>query len=292
MDKENDLDLIIDYINDDLSFEQKIKFEERLNHELDLVDSLKIQKEIHRAFVKMNTREQVISIHENAKILDQAEQNKGIGFSKNFQENSSNVSYDKVNKAKADYSILRKIAAVFTSIIFIGGLWTWFNNNSGSTKPISSNIAPIEKDSTYNPPSDKQTIEENDSIQNMNEESYLKRIDVAQINPDVSYGFAQKNEKSKKIFSKRIWNSTNGLNSMYRLNVDTFLLYVNTNFQSEEFLFEIQHDEESQSTLDNGFYLMFDNAFYQLNNNNKINKLKIIENKTQLSELNKLIKRK
>jgi hypothetical protein len=79
---------------------------------------------------------------------------------------------------------------------------------------------------------------------------------------------------------------------MYRLNVDTFLLYVNTNFQSEEFLFEIQHDEESQSTLDNGFYVMFDNAFYQLNNNNKINKLKIIENKTQLSELNKLIKRK
>ena len=292
MDKENDLDLIIDYINDDLSFEQKIKFEERLNHELDLVDSLKIQKEIHQAFVKMHSKEQVKSIHENAKLLDWAEQNKGIGFSKNFQENYSNVSYGKVKKAKADYSILRKIAAVFTSIIFIGGLWTWFNKNSGSTKPISSYIAPIEKDSTYNSPSDKQNIEENDSIRKMNEESYLKRIDVAQINPDVSYGFAQKNETSKKIFSKRIWNSTHGLNYMYRLNVDTFLLYVNTNFQSEEFLFEIQHDEESQSTLDNGFYLMFDNAFYQLNNNNKLNKLKIIENKTQLSELNKLIKRK
>ena len=292
MDKENDLDLIIDYINDDLSFEQKIKFEERLNHELDLVDSLKVQKEIHRAFVKMHTREQVKPIHENAKILDQAEQNKGIGFSKNFQENSSNVSYGKVNKAKADYSILRKIAAVFTSIIFIGGVWTWFNNNSGSTKPISSYIAPIEKDSTYNSPSDKQNIEENDSIRKMNEESYLKRIDVAQINPDVSYGFAQKNEISKKIFSKRIWNSSNGINSMYRLNADTLLLYVNTNSQLDEFLFEIQHDEESQSTLDNGFYVMFDNAFYQLNNNNKINKLKIIENKTQLSELNKLIKRK
>jgi hypothetical protein len=38
MDKENDLDLIIDYINDDLSSEQKINFEDRLNYELDLVD--------------------------------------------------------------------------------------------------------------------------------------------------------------------------------------------------------------------------------------------------------------
>jgi hypothetical protein len=292
MDKENDLDLIIDYINDDLSFEQKIKFEERLNHELDLVDSLRFQKEIRQTFVKMHTREQVKSIHENAKILNRAEQNKGIGFSKNLLENSENVSYNKANKTHADYSILRKIAAVFISIVFIGGVWTWFNHNSGITKPISSYVAPIEKDSTYNLPSDKQNIEKNDSTQNMNEESYLKRIDVAQINPDVSYGFAQKNEISKKIFSKRIWNSSNGINAMYRLNADTLLLYVNTNSQLDEFLFEIQHDDESQSTLDNGFYLMFNNGFYQLNNNNKLNKLKIIENKTQLSELNKLIKRK
>ena len=125
---------------------------------------------------------------------------------------------------------MRKIAAIFIPIILIGSLWTWFNHNSGSTKPISNYVAPIEKDSTITPPSDKQNIEKNDSNQNLKEDSYLKRIDVVQLNPDVSFGFAQKNETSKKIFSKRIWNSTNGLNTMYRLNVDTFLLYVNTNF--------------------------------------------------------------
>jgi hypothetical protein len=291
MDKENDLDLIIDYINDDLSSEQKIKFEERLNFELDLVDSLKIQKEIHHAIVKIHTRKQVKSIHENVKLLDRAQQNKGIGFSKNFQT-PSNTSLDIDNKVQTDYSILRKMAAVFISIVFIGGLWTWFNHDSVRIKPISNYVAPVEIDSIFTPSSDKLNIEKNDSNQILNEESYLKRIDVVQLNPDVSFGFTQKNEPSNKIVSKRIRNSSNGFNSMYRMNVDSLFLYVNSNSQSDEFLFEIQHDEESQSTLENGFYLNIDSKFYRLDNNNKLNKLILIENKSQISELNKLIKRK
>ena len=292
MDKENDLDLIIDYINDDLSSEQKINFEDRLNYELDLVDSLKLQKEIHHAFVKMHTKEQVKLIHENAKLLDRDEQNKGIGFSKNFQETSSNVSYDKAKKAQTNYSILRKIAAAFISIVFIGGLWTWFNQNSGSIKPISNYVAPVPNDSTFKPSSDIQNIEKNDSTQKIIEESYLKRIDIVQLYPDVSFGFAQKNETSKKIFSKRIWNSSNGFSSMYKLNADTLFIYLNTKPQSEEFLFEIQHDDDSQSTLENGFYLKLENNFYQLINNNILNKLILLDNKSRVSELNKLIKTK
>jgi hypothetical protein len=292
MDKENDLDLIIDYINDDLSSEQKIKFEERLNFELDLVDSLKIQKELHHAFVKIQTSKQVKSIHENAKHLVRAQQNKGIGFSKNFQETPSNTSLDIDNKAQADYSVLRKLAAVFISIVFIGGLWTWFNHESVSIKSISNYVAPVEIDSIFNPSSDKLNIEKNDSNQVLNEESYLKRIDIVQLNPDVSFGFANKNETSKKIVSLRIWNSSNGIKSMYRLNEDTLLLYVNKNSQSEEFLFEIQHDDDSQSTLENGFYLNLDNKFYYLNNNNKLNKLILLENKYRVSELSKLVRRK
>ena len=292
MDKENDLDLIIDYINGELSNAQKINFEERLNLELDLVDSLKIQKEIHQAFVKIHTRKQVNSIHEKAKLLDRAEQNKGIGFSKYFQETVSNVSYDKANKAQAGYSILKKIAAFFIPIIFFGGLWTWFNHNTGSTIPISNYAAPIEKDSTNTPPSDKQNIEKNDSNQNLKEELYIKRIDVIQLNPDDSFGFAQRNKGSKKIYSKRIVNSTNGYNSMYILNEDTLLIYLNTSPQSDEILFEIQHDDDSQSTLENGFYLKLENNFYVLNNNNTLNKLLLLDNKSRVNELNKLIRRK
>jgi hypothetical protein len=292
MDKENDLDLIIDYINDDLSSEQKIKFEERLNFELDLVDSLKIQKEIHHAFVKIHTRKQVKSIHENVKLLDRAEQNTGIGFSKNFQETTSNVSYDKAIKSQADYSIFRKIAAVFIPIVFIGVLWTWFNHNSGSTKPISNYVAPIEKDNTELQPKEKQDIEKSNLIKIKNEESYLRIVEIVQLNPDASFGFGQKKEEAKKIFSKRIWNSPNGFNYMYRLNTDTLFLYINTNFESEELLYEIQHDDESQSTLENGYYLMFENTFYLLNNNNKLNKLTLLDNKSQVSELSKLIRRK
>jgi hypothetical protein len=258
---------------------------------LDLVDSLKIQKEIHHAFVKIHTRKQVKSIHENTKLLDRAQQNKGIGFSKNFQT-PSNTSLDIDNKFQTDYSILRKMAAVFISIVFIGGLWTWFNHDSVRIKPISNYVAPVEIDSIFTPSSNKLNIEKNDSNQIMNEESYLKRIDVVQLNPDVSFGFTQKNEPSNKIVSKRIRNSSNGFNSMYRLNVDSLFLYVNSNSQSDEFLFEIQHDEESQSTLENGFYLNIDSKFYRLDNNNKLNKLILIENKSQISELNKLIKRK
>ena len=291
-DKENDLDLIIDYINGELSNEQKINFEERLSLENDLLESLRFQKEIRQTFVKMHTREQVKSIHENSKLLDRAEQNKGISFSKNFQETPSYKLKDNANKALKQNSILRKMAAVFIPIIFIGGLWTWFNHNSGSTKPISNYVAPVEDDSTFTSPSDKQNFEKNNSNQKINEESNLKRIDVVQLNPDVSFGFAQKNETSKKIFSQRIWNSSNGYNSMYRLNADTLFIYLNANPLSKEFLFEIQHDDESQSTLENGFYLNFDNKFYQLNNNNKLNKLILLENKSQISELNKLIRRK
>ena len=79
---------------------------------------------------------------------------------------------------------------------------------------------------------------------------------------------------------------------MYKLNADTLVLYLNTNTQSEEFLFEIQHDDDSQSTLENGFYLKLENKFYLLNNNNTLNKLLLLENKSRVFELNKLIKRK
>ena len=127
-DKENDLDLIIDYINGELSNEQKINFEERLTLENDLDESFRFQKEIRQAFVKMHTREQVKSIHEDAKLEQESI------FSKNFQETTKYKSKDISNKAPAQYSILRKMAAVFIPIIFIGGLWTWFNLNSGNTK--------------------------------------------------------------------------------------------------------------------------------------------------------------
>jgi hypothetical protein len=291
-DKENDLDLIIDYINGELSNEQKIKFEERLIQENDLVESLRFQKEIRQALVKIQTRVQVKSIHEDAKLLDRAEQNKGDGFSKNFQENPLYILKDKANKTQVNYSILRKIAAVFISIIFIGGLWTWFNHNTVRIKSISNYVAPVEIDSTFTPPSDKLNIEKNDSNKILNEDSYLKRIDVVRLNPDISFGFGQKNEVSKNIFLKRIWNSSKSYNSMYRLNIDTLFLFLNTNFKAEEFLFEIQHDDESQSTLENGFYLNLDSKFYVLNNNNKLNKLLLLENKSQVSEINKLIRRK
>lgn len=292
MDKDKDLELIIDYINGELGSEQKNKFEERLAQEMDLVESFKIQKEIHQAFLRIKIREQVKSIHEEAKILDQASQNKAKGNSMNFIETPNYKSIESSNKVHADYHILRKIAAVFISIMFIGSLWTWFNHNTESTKPISNNVAPLENDSTFTPHTNKLNIEKIDSNQKFKKESYLKRIEIVQLNPDVSFGFGQKNKVSKKIFSKRIWNSSNDYNSMYRLNADTLFLYVNTNSQSEEFLFEIQHDDESQSTLENGFYFKLDNNLYQLNNNNILNKLILLENKIQLSELNKLIKRK
>ena len=292
MDKENDLDLIIDYINGELIKEQKINFEERLKLENDLVESLRFQKEIHQAFVKTHTREQVKSIHEKAKLLDRAEQNKGTSFSKNFQETTSYASKNIANKDQADFSILKQIAAVFIPIIFIGGLWSWFNHNTDSIKPISNYVIPFENDSTITPPSDKQKIEKNDSNQNPKEESYLKRIDVVQLYPDVSFGFAQKNEGSKKICFKRIINSLNDYNYMYRLNSDSLFIYLNANPLSEEFLFEIQHDEDSQSTLENGFYLKLENNFYVLNNNNTFNKLILLENKSRVIELNKLTRRK
>ena len=292
MDKENDLDLIIDYINGELSTEQKIVFEERLAQEMDLVESLKIQKEIHQAFLRMQIREQVKSIHEDAKILDQAEQNKAIGFSKNSEAKPSLINSENTNIALSKKNILLKIAAVFFPIIFIVGLWVWFNHKTESTKPISNYAVPIQNDSTITTPTDKLNNEKRKLKQNNKEASILKRIDIVQLNPDVSFGFGPKNEVSKNIFIKRIINSSNGINSMYRLNADTLFLFLNTNSQSEEFLFEIQHDEESQSTLENGFYLMFDNIFYKLNNNNKLNKLIFLDNKSQVNEFNQLIKRK
>jgi hypothetical protein len=79
---------------------------------------------------------------------------------------------------------------------------------------------------------------------------------------------------------------------MYKLNADTLFIYLNTKPQSEEFLFEIQHDDDSQSTLENGFYLKLENNFYQLINNNILNKLILLDNKSRVSELNKLIKTK
>jgi hypothetical protein len=92
--------LIIDYINGELSNEQKIKFEERLIQENDLVDSLRFQKEIRQAFVKIQTREQVISIHENAKLLDRVEQIKGSGISKNIESNPYFTSNDIENRTQ------------------------------------------------------------------------------------------------------------------------------------------------------------------------------------------------
>jgi hypothetical protein len=79
---------------------------------------------------------------------------------------------------------------------------------------------------------------------------------------------------------------------MYRLNEDTLLLYDTINLESKEFLFEIQHDDESQSTIENGIYLMLDKVFYKLEKNNKLNKLTLIDNKSQVYELNKLIRKK
>lgn len=292
MDKDNDLELIIDYINGELSTEQKFMFEERLIQENDLVESLRIQKEIRQAFLRMQISEQVKSIHEDAKFLNPAGQNKAISISKMFGVKPSFVSNENVNKTQSYYPILRKIAAVFISIVFVGSLWVWFNHNTEVTKPISNYVAPVENDSTFSPPSNKMNIEKNDSNQKLKEESYSKIIDIVQLNPDVSFGFAQKNEGLKNIYSKRIWNSSNGFNSMYKLNADTLVLYFNTNTQSEECIFEIQHDDDSQSTLENGFYLKLDNNFYVLNNNNTLNKLLLLENKSRVFELNKLIKRK
>jgi hypothetical protein len=240
----------------------------------------------------MQISEQVKSIHEDAKFLNPAGQNKAISISKMFGVKPSFVSNENVNKTQSYYPILRKIAAVFISIVFVGSLWAWFNHNTEVTKPISNYVAPVENDSTFSPPSNKMNIEKNDSNQKLKEESYSKIIDIVQLNPDVSFGFAQKNEGLKNIYSKRIWNSSNGFNSMYKLNADTLVLYFNTNTQSEECIFEIQHDDDSQSTLENGFYLKLDNNFYVLNNNNTLNKLLLLENKSRVFELNKLIKRK
>lgn len=292
MDKDNDLELIIDYINGELSNEQKFLFEERLTQENDLVEQLRIQKEIRQAFLRIQIRDQVNSIHQEAKFFDPAGQNKASSFSKKFEVKPTFLPNENANKTRLDYPILRKIAAVFISIVFVGSLWAWFNHNTEITKPISNYVPPVEDDSTFSPPSYKQDIEKNDSNQKLKEGSYLKRIDVVQLNPDVSFGFAQKNEGLKNIYSKRIWNSSNEFNSMYKLNADTLVLYLNTNPQSEELLFEIQHDDDSQSTLENGFYLKLENKFYVLNNNNTLNKLLLLENKSRVSELNKLIKRK
>jgi hypothetical protein len=291
-DKGNDLDLIIDYINGELGNEQKINFEERISLENDLLESLRFQKEIRQAFLRIQISEQVKSIHEEVKFFGTAGQNKAMGISKNSESKPSFTSNDPAYKTQSVSNIIRKIAAVFIPIIFIGTLWTWFNYNTKSIKPISNYVVPIEDDSTFTPPTDKQKLEKNDSNQILNEESYIKRIDVVQLNPDVSFGFAQKKEGSKKIYSKRIVNSSNGYNSMYRLNSDTLFLYVKTNLQSEEHLFKIQHDDESQSSLENGFYLKLENNFYVLNNNNTFNKLVLLENKSRVIELNKLISRK
>lgn len=292
MDKDNDLELLVDYINGELSTEQIVQLEERLSQEIDLVESLRIQKEIRQAFLRMQISEQVKSIHDGSKILDLPSQNRARRISKDLDSKPSFTSNDIANKTQSIKSILRKIAAVFISIIFIGGLWTWFNHNTESIKPISNYVAPIKNDSMFAPPSNKLDMEKNDSNKKLKEESYLTRIDVVQLNPDLSFGFAQKNEGLKNIYSKRIWNSSNEFNSMYKLNADTLVLYLNTNPQSEELLFEIQHDDDSQSTLENGFYLKLDNNFFVLNNNNILNKLILLENKSRVSELNKLIKRK
>ena len=94
----------------------KIKFEERLILENDLVESLRFQKEIRQAFVKIQTREQVISIHENAKLLDRVEQIKGSGISKNIESNPYFTSNDTENRTQYVKYILRKI--IITIFIF------------------------------------------------------------------------------------------------------------------------------------------------------------------------------
>jgi hypothetical protein len=292
MDKDNDLELIIDYINGELSNEEKRKFEERLSHELELVESFKIQKEIQHAFLRMQIREQVQSIRVDAQILEQTAQNKVSGYAKYSEAAHSSATIENVSKVQRDKHILRKIAAVFISIIFIGSLWIWFNYNPGNPSTIVNTIPPVKNDSTYSPPINNQQIEKNNSIPKLTEESYLKRIDVVQLNPDLSFGFGQKKDVLGNIYSKRIILSSKGINTMYRLNADTLFLYLHTNAQSEEFLFEIQHDDDSQSSLESGYYLMFENGFYKLDNNNKNHNLTLLENKTQVSELNKLIKRK
>jgi hypothetical protein len=111
---ENDLDLIVDYINGELSYEQKIKFEERLAQENDLVESLRFQKEIRQAFLRMQISEQVNSIHEEVKFSETADQNKAMGISKNSGHKTQTFS-----------NIIRKIAAVFIPIIFIICVTKW-----------------------------------------------------------------------------------------------------------------------------------------------------------------------
>ena len=168
MDKENDLDLIIDYINDDLSSEQKIKFEERLTLENDLVESLRFQKEIRQAFLRIQIRDQVNSIHQEAKFFDPAGQNKASSISKKFEVKPTFLSNGNANKTRLDYPILRKIAAVFISIVFVGSLWAWFNHNTEIIKPISNYVPPVEVDSTFSSHSNNQYIEKNDSDQKLN----------------------------------------------------------------------------------------------------------------------------
>lgn len=304
MDKDKDLELIIDYINGDLSAEQNFQFEERLTQEIDLVESLRIQKEIRLAFLRLRISGQVKSTHEVAEIL---EQDKPLYSSK---ENS--------NKVQAGKLILRKIAAVFISMIFIGSLWTWFNLNSGDDKSIVNNVTPTLNDSNYLPPKLIQDYESNNPIvnsdnpvkndstyrdpklrkdiernnQNKSKDPNLNRIGVVQLNPDVNFAFSPKMGVSKELFYKRIWNSSNSFNSMYRLNTDSLFLYLKSDSHSDEVLFEVKHNDDSQSTLENGYYLMFDNNFYRLENNNKLNTLILLENKSRVNELNKLIKRK
>ena len=304
MDKDKDLELIIDYINGDLSTEQNSQFEERLTQEIDLVESLRIQKEIRLAFLRLRISKQVKSTHEIAEILE--------------QDNPLYSSKENSNKVQAGKLILRKIAAVFISMIFIGSLWAWFNLNSGDDKSIVNNVTPNINDSNYLPPKLIQDYEsnnpiinddnpvKNDSIyldsklkkdiernnQNKSKDSNLRRIGVVQLNPDVNFGFSPKTGVSKEIFYKRIRNTSNSINSMYKLNTDSLFLYLKSDSYSDEVLFEVKHNDDSQSTLENGFYLMFDNNFYLLENNNKLNTLILLENKSRLKELNKLIKKK
>jgi hypothetical protein len=281
MDKDNDVDIIIDYINGELSTEEKLSFEERLSQDMDLLESFRIQKEIHQAFLRLQIKEQVQTIHQEA-----------IKSSTNSEEKPSYTFSKQANTALTDKQVLRRIAAVFISIIFIGSLWTWFYHNSGNNQPILNYVAPLKNDSTYTSPVNNQSIEKNDSNQRIREESIIKRIDIVQLNPDVSFAFGEKKEDVKNIIFKRIWNASSGFNSMYRLNEDTLLLYDTINLESKEFLFEIQHDDESQSTIENGIYMMLDKVFYKLEKNNKLNKLTLIENKSQVYELNKLIRKK
>lgn len=291
MDRDIDHELIIDYINDELSSDQKRMFEERLSLDLDLVNSLRIQKEIQHAFLRMQIREQVQSIHEDAQILEMTNQNKVNGYAKNSEVAHSFVPNENEIKAQNGKNTVRKIAAVFISIIFIGGLLAWFNDNSRNPKPISTFVPPLKKDSTYPAPINEQPVEKNNSIQKIREESYSKRIEVVQLDPDVSFGFGQKKEVLNTISIKRIVHPSNGNNS-YTLSSDTLFLFLTTNIQSRECLYEIQHDDESQSTLESGFYLKLEDVFYKLDKNNKKNELNFLENKSQAAELNKLIKRK